>query len=473
MHRPAPAQPARSPGWTLFVVCLATGLLLLNVAAPNVALRDISADLGATFGESQLIISAYALTLAALLLTGGTLADLHGRKRMFLAGLTIFAATSLAGALATTPELLIASRAAQGVGAAVLLSSSLGLLAQEFEGAARGRALGVWGATVSGAFVIGPLGGGLLTEGFGWQGIFLADVVLALPALWIARARLHESSDPGRAGVDWWGVATLSPALCALVFALVQGNARGWDSPEIVGLFAFGALMLAVFVAVERGRAEPMLDLRLFRIPTFTGSVLVTMALAVSSFAPILYLSLYLLDVVGSSPPEAGLQLAPLAAVALVVSVLTGRVTGRLRLRETLAVGLALCGIGLALMAGLRTDSSWTTLLPGMLVSGVGIGIANPFATFATLGVVPTARSGTAAGINSTFRQLGVAGGIAALGAILQRHVARDEAAGAPYAVAFTDALNELLLIAAGLAIAGALVAMALVRQRDLLVASS
>lgn len=499
-----------SPGWTLFVVCLATALLLLNVSAPNVALPTIAEDLGANFADTQLIISAYALTLAALLLTGGTLADLYGRRRMFLYGLIGFAVTSLACALSPTPLTLIAARAGQGASAAVLFSSALALLAQEFEGAARGRALGVWGATVSAAFAIGPLEGGLLTDGLGWQWIFLVNVLLAVPAGLIALRKLSESSDPGTRGVDWLGVALLSPALFAGVFALVRGNALGWGSPAVLGLLAAFFVLGAAFIAQELRREEPMLDLALFRIPTFTGASLVCAALAVSTFAPILYLSLFLLNVLGSSPPAAGLQLAPFACVAFVTSIVVGRVSGRLPVARTLAVGLALCAGGLLLMHGVSVDSSWTELLPGYVVGGVGIGIANPFVTFAALGVVPTSRSGTAAGVNNTFRQLGIAGGIAALGAILQRSIQESvegRIAGTPagdgrpgavaeqigagdvggalasvpggarsalqaaYDQAFVGALNELLLIAAGLALAGAVIALALMRDRDFIVA--
>jgi EmrB/QacA subfamily drug resistance transporter len=509
-HQRSQERAGGSPGWTLFVVCLATALLLLNVSAPNVALPTIAEDLGADFSDTQLIISAYALTLAALLLTGGTLADLYGRRRMFLYGLAGFALTSLACALSPSPVVLIASRAGQGASAAVLFSSALSLLAQEFEGAARGRALGIWGATVSAAFAIGPLEGGLLTDGLGWHWIFLVNVLLAVPAGFIALRKLRESSDPGSRGVDWLGVALLSPALAAGVFALVRGNALGWTSAAVLGLLAASVALGVAFVVHEGRREEPMLDLALFRIPTFTGASLVCAALAVSTFAPILYVSLFLLNIVGSSPPVAGLQLAPFAGVAFVTSIVVGRQSGRLPVARALAVGLGLCAVGLMLMRGVSVGSSWTELLPGYVVGGLGIGIANPFVTFAALGVVPTARSGTAAGVNNTFRQLGIAGGIAALGAILQRTIQSDVAdriTGTPaadgrpgvvaqqvgagdvggalaslprsargalqsaYDQAFVGALNELLLIAAGVALAGAVVALVLMRDRDFIVA--
>lgn len=502
-------SPTASPGATLFVVCFATALLILNVSAPNVALPDIAADLGADFSQSQLIISAYALTLAALLLTAGTLADLHGRRRLFETGLWVFAAGSLGCALAPDPLVLIAFRALQGAGAAIILSSGLALLAQDFEGPARARALGLWAASIAGAFTIGPLEGGLLTDGLGWEWLFGVNVVLAAPVAVVARLKLRESSDPGTRGVDWLGAVTLTPALFAGVYALVRGNELGWTSATVLALFAGAALLTAVFVAIERRVQEPMLDLRLFGVPTFTGSILVTLAMAVSSFAPILYVSLYLLEVLDSSPPVAGLQLAPFAGMAFVTAILAGRHSARLPLALSLCGGMLLCGAGLVLMALAEADSSWTALLPGFLVCGAGIGLVNPFATFATLATVPTARSGTAAGVNNTFRQLGIAGGIAALGAVLQRSITDDltrrlagtpagdgrarevaeqigagdvsgaiasvpagarEALSGAYDEAFVLALHELLYISAGLAVLGALAALTLVRKRDLIV---
>jgi EmrB/QacA subfamily drug resistance transporter len=508
VQRPAGPRGA-APGATLFVVCFATALLLLNVSAPNVALGDISADIGADFTDTQLIVSLYALAIASLLVTAGSLADLHGRKRVFLAGVALFGLGSLGCAVSPDPTTLITVRFVQGAGAAVILSSGLSLIAQEFEGRARARALGIWGATVSGAYAVGPLEGGLLTDSLGWRWLFWVNVLLCVVVLVLGLARLRESSDPTASGVDWLGVATFSPALGALVFALVRGNALGWTSPTIVALFAAAAVLLIAFCVLQRRRADPMLDLDLFRVPTFTGSAIVTLALAISSFAPLLYVTLYLLQVVDSSPPLAGLQLAPLAGIAFVVSVLAGRHAARLPLRASLCIGMLLCAAGLLLMRAADTDSSGLALAPGLAVCGLGIGIATPFVTLATLGTVPTSRSGTAAGMNNTFRQLGIAGGIAALGAVLQSTITShmtDRLAGTPagdgraaalaeqsgdgdlagaaaslpagarsalsaaYDQAFVLALHDVLLISAGLAVAGAVAALTLVRQRDFLV---
>jgi EmrB/QacA subfamily drug resistance transporter len=449
--------------WTLLVVCLATGVLLLNVSAPSVALPAVGHALGAELSVIQWVVSGYSLALAATLLTAGTLADLVGRRRMFLGGLAAFAAASVLCAAAPSALVLIAGRAVQGLAGAVLLSSSLALLAQAFTGPSRAGALGVWGATVAAAFAVGPLEGGLLTESLGWRAIFALDAAVALACLPVALRHLRESQDPDAERVDWGGTATLSLGLFCGVFALTRGDVLGWGSGVILASAAGAAVLLAAFVAVERGQREPMLDLRLFAIPTFTGASVVVMVLAASTFGPFLYLTLFLLDAAGASPTAVGLQLLPLSAAALVVSVLGGRAAGVLPVRAALPAGQLLCAAGLLAMRGLEVTSPWTVMLPGLLVMGVGIGLSNPAVTYAALGVVPATRSGMASGVSNTFRQVGIAIGIAALGTLLPTHIEADPAA-------FADALDQILLVSAGVATAGAALAAVLVRQRDFVV---
>jgi EmrB/QacA subfamily drug resistance transporter len=446
--------------WTLLVVCLATGMLLLNVAAPNVALPEIGRDLGADLTMLQWVISGYSLALAATLLTGGTLADLLGRRRVFLGGLAGFAAASAACALAPTPLALVAGRAAQGLAAAVLLSSSLALLAQDFAGSDRARALGVWAATVAAAFAIGPLEGGLLTEALGWRAIFAVDVAVALACLPVAVRHLRESRDPDATTVDWRGTATLSTGLFLGVFALSRGNALGWSDGVILASLAGAAVLLAAFVVVERRERHPMLELGLFATPTFTGASLVVLVMAGCSFGSFVYLTLFLLDVAGASPTAVGLQLMPLSVAAFVVSVLGGRYATRLPVRAGLSAGMALCAVGLLAMRGMTASTPWTHLLPGLLLTGAGLGLANPAVTYAALGVVPTTRSGMASGINNTFRQVGLAVGIAALGSLLP-------AGATGQAAVFAQALDDMLLVSAATVAAAAALALLLVRARD------
>jgi EmrB/QacA subfamily drug resistance transporter len=446
--------------WTLLVVCLATGVLLLNVSAPSVTLPAVGRDLGADLSVLQWVVSGYSLALAATLLTAGTLADLVGRRRMFLGGLAGFAAASVLCAVAPSALVLIAGRAAQGLAGAVLLSSSLALLAQDFTGTARAGALGLWAATVAAAFAVGPLEGGLLTESFGWRAIFVLDAAVALACLPVGIRRLRESRDPDAEGVDWWGTLTLSTGLFLGVFALTRGDVAGWGSGLILASGAGAALLLTAFVVVERRKREPMLDLGLFAIPTFTGASVVVLVMAASTFGPFLYLTLFLLDGAGTSPTAVGLQLLPLSGAALVVSVLGGRFARLLPVRAALPAGQLLSAAGLLAIRGLEPSSPWTVMLPGLLVLGIGIGLANPAVTYAALGVVPATRSGMASGVSNTFRQVGIALGIAVLGTLLPAQVQGDPAA-------FAAALDQILLVSAGVAVAGAALAATLVRERD------
>ncbi len=490
--------------WTLAAVCVSTALLLVNVAAPNVALEDIAKDLDASFTDLQWVLSGYSLVLAVFQLTAGSLADLFGRKRLFVGGLCLFTVASGLCALAPSAGALIGLRAVQGLGAAIVFPSSLGLLAQEFDGAERRRAIGIWGGVIGLAFAAGPLVGGLLVGAFGWQAIFALGVVLGLPTIVLALLQVRESRDPDPRPVDWPGVGTLSAGLFLVVFAVLRGNALGWTSAPVLGLAAGGLAFLAAFAAVELRVRDPMLDLRLFRNRTFLGATVIVATLAGGSFGSFVYLSLFLLDVTGGTPVEVGLWLAPLAIVAFAVSLAAGRLSARVPLTAALAVGMALCAAGLALMLGIDARSSWLHLLAGLVVVGAGTGLANPLVTFAHLGVLPPAQGGLASGINNTARQLGLAIGIAVLGALLQSRIAdrveqRTDGLGsarravtdriadgdvvgatrlAPpgsrdslrstYEAAFASGLNEILLISVALALAGLAAALVLVRSRDL-----
>ena len=415
-HTLGAARVTSRQRWTLAAVCVSTALLLIGVAAPNVALEDIAQDLDASFTDLQWVLSGYALVLAVFQLTAGSLADRFGRKRMFVGGLCLFSAASAMCAFAPSAGALIAARMVQGLGAAIVFPSSLGLLAQEFEGEQRRRAIGIWGAVIGLAFAAGPLVGGLLVGAFGWQAIFGLGFVLGLPTTVLAVLQVRESRDPDPKPVDWPGVGTLSAGLFLVVFAVLRGNALGWTSPTVLGLIALGLVFLAAFAAVELRVAAPMLDLRLFRNKTFLGATLIVATLAGGSFGTFVYLSLFLLDVRRGSPVEVGLWLAPLAIVAFVFSLVAGRLSARVPLTAGLALGMALCAGGLVLMTGVGAGSSWLHLLAGLIVVGAGTGLANPLVTFAHLGVLPPAQGGLASGINNTARQLGLAIGIAVLG---------------------------------------------------------
>ncbi len=495
--------------WTLVAVSVATFMLLLDITVVNVALPSIREDLGASFSDLQWVVDAYALTLAALVLTAGSLADRLGRRRTFAAGLAVFTIASLLCAVAPDPTFLNLARALQGVGAAVMFALSLALIAQEFTaGRERGTAMGIYGATIGAAVAIGPLVGGGLTDALGWESIFFLNVPIGIAALAITSLKLRESRDPNATRVDWAGTVTFSASLLLLVLALVRGNDEGWGSAPIVAPLAGAAALLAAFVAVERRVAEPMLPLGLFRRGAFTGVQIAAFAVSGSVFALFLYVTLYLQSYLGLSPFEAGLRYLPITIASFLAAPVAGALLSRVPARLMLSAGLAIAGVGLLLMAGIDAGSEWTTLLVGFLVAGVGVGLLNPVIADVAVSVVPRERSGMAAGINDTFRQVGVAVGIAVWGAIFVGRGADEVgellagtpaadgdrprqlveaassgsldqvAAGFPApareAVAgaaregFLAGLNDVLTFGALLCFAGAALALWLVRERDI-----
>jgi EmrB/QacA subfamily drug resistance transporter len=361
-----------SKWWTLLVVCLAIFMLLLDITIVNVALPDIQKELGSSFEDLQWVVDAYALALAALLLASGSLADLLGRRRVFVVGLILFVAASLLCGLSTTPTMLNVSRGLQGIGGAMMFATSLALIAQEFQPHERGTAFGIWGATTGFAVAVGPLVGGALTDGLGWEWIFLVNVPIGLLTAAIAVARVPDSERDPSARIDWPGLLSFSAGLFFLVFALIRGNDDGWTSAKIVTLLTTAGLLLTIFVTVELRRAQPMLDLRLFRVPTFTGAQIVAFSIHASMFSMFLYLTLYLQNVLGYSPLETGVRFLPVSLLSFLAAPIAGKLAERLPVRAFLGAGLALIGLGLVLMSGIDPGDDWTTLLAGFILGGIG-----------------------------------------------------------------------------------------------------
>ncbi|HSD81417.1 MAG TPA: DHA2 family efflux MFS transporter permease subunit, partial [Solirubrobacteraceae bacterium] len=356
---PPPRAQQLDPGrwWTLAAVCVAVFMLLLDITVVNVALPDIARSLGASFTDLQWVIDAYALSLAALLLTAGSLADRFGRRAVFTAGLGIFSAASLLCGLAPSPALLNVARGLQGVGGAAMFATSLALLAAAFHGPERGTAFGIWGATTGAAVAIGPLAGGVLTQSVGWEAIFFVNVPIGVAAIAVTLRRVAESRDPHARTVDVGGLVTFSVALFLLIFALVRGNAEGWTSGLIVGFLAGSAVLLVAFVVIESRVARPMFDLTLFRNRSFTGASAAAFAISASMFSMFLYLTLYLQNGLGYSPLEAGLRFLPVSLVSFVVAPIAGRLSARVPVRGLIGGGLLLVGAGLVLMRGLGAAS--------------------------------------------------------------------------------------------------------------------
>jgi EmrB/QacA subfamily drug resistance transporter len=467
----------------LVIVCVAIFMLLLDITVVNVALPDIQKELHASFTDLQWVVDAYALMLATTVLIAGTLGDLLGRKRVFLVGVGLFTAASAACGAATDPLVLNLARGVQGVGGAIMLAVSLAILSQEFHGRERGTAFGIWGATIGAAVAIGPLVGGALTTWLGWRWIFFVNLPIGVACIVGGLRELHESRNEEHGGYDLPGFVTLTGGLFSFVLALLRGNDWGWSSGREVALYVVAAVLLVAFFAIEHVSRAPMLDLALFRVPTFVGAQIVAFAISAGIFAQFLYLTLYLQNVLGYSPIQAGLRFLPLSLVSFFVAPAAGRLSARLPVRLLLGVGLALVGVSLLLMHGVRTHSGWTTLLPGFIVAGIGVGMVNPPLASVAVSVVEPRRAGMASGVNNTFRQVGIATGIAGLGAIFQDTIssklhgmpgAKGVASGAVQQggelarAAFVSGLNEILLVGAILAFVGAVLALILVRTRDL-----
>ncbi|MDV9176250.1 MFS transporter, partial [Streptomyces sp. W16] len=364
--------------WPLVAVCLGAFMLLVDVTIVTVALPDMAEDLSTSFSDLQWVMDMYALTLAALLLGAGSLADLVGRRRIYVAGLGLFAAASLVCGLAPDPALLIAARGVQGIGGAAMLATTMALLNSAYQGRDRGVAFGIWGAVNGAAAAAGPILGGLLTEHFGWRWIFWVNLPVSVLAIVLTLRVVAESRNPRAEGVDVPGTASFTVAAAAVTYALIRAGDEGWTDPAVLGLFALGAVALAVFAGVERRRGHPMLDLGLLRKPSFVGVMLAALLLSAAAFSYLPFSSLWLQSSLGLGPVKAGLALVPMCAAAFVVSALAGRFLHGASPRWTIGGGLLLIAAGGFLQAVLDAGSGWRATVPGLVVTGLGVGIATP-----------------------------------------------------------------------------------------------
>jgi EmrB/QacA subfamily drug resistance transporter len=492
--------------WTLLAVCVGTFMLLLDVTIVVVAIPDIQRGLHASFGQIQWVIDAYALTLASLLLTAGVLADRYGRRLLFSIGLVIFTLGSLLCGLAQNPLMLILSRSGQGIGGAIMFATSLALLGNSFRGKDRGVAFGVWGAITGVAVSLGPILGGVITTGISWRAIFLVNVPIGVVAVAITWWRVDESRAPHPGRPDWTGFALLTAGLISLVYGIIRAGETSWGNTGVWICLVLGGIVLAGFALAEVRVTDPMFDLALFRVPTFDGGLIAAFCMNGSLFAMLLYLVLYLQYALGYSALQTGLRLLLISGPVLITASVAGRLSERVPVRWLIGPGLLLVGAGLFLMTGLSGTSSWTHLAPGFIVSGAGAGFVNPPLASTAIGVVEPHRAGMASGVNTTFRQIGIAVSIAALGTIfssslrhdldrllspipqLEAHaqqivnsVRQGQTASAFGAVpkafrgvlaaavksSFASGINELLYITGALALVGAVASLLLIRNRD------
>ncbi|HWB67155.1 MAG TPA: MFS transporter [Mycobacteriales bacterium] len=492
--------------WTLVAVSLGTFMLLLDITIVNVALPDIQRQLHSTFSDLQWVVDAYALTLAALLLTTGALADMYGRRLLYCIGLVIFTAASALCGAAQGSLMLELSRGLQGVGGAIMFAVSLALLAHAFRGKERGVAFGVWGAVTGIAVAIGPVLGGGLVSGLSWRWIFFVNLPIGVLALVLTATRVEESREGAARRPDWAGFVLFTAGLASLIYGLIEAGLRSFTDARVLVCFALAVVLITGFLVVERLVRQPMFDMSLFRLPTFSGGAITAFGLSASTFSMLLYLTLYIQDLLGYSPIATGLRLLIMSGGIFVVATVAGRLTSHVPIRLLIGPGLLLGGIALLLMRGLDASSSWTHLIPGLIVAGVGVGLINPPLASTAVGVVEPHRAGMASGINSTFRQVGIATGIALLGTLFANQVqsqVRDGLSGTPLAshadqvstalqngqsskllhqlsphqaqlvshvarASFTSGLNHILLVGAIISLVSGVAAFVLIRNKDL-----
>ncbi|MFT2015428.1 MFS transporter [Streptomyces sp. 796.1] len=399
-------------------------MLIMDVTIVNTALPPIARDLDASFTSLQWVMDIYALALAALLMAAGSAADLFGRRKLYVLGLTVFALSSLACGLAPSPGLLIAARAVQGVGAAAMFATNTPLLMATYSGRDRGVAFGVWGGTSGAAAAVGPVLGGLLTEALDWRAIFLVNLPLTVFAGWLTLRTVGESTGRSGGRIDTAGVVLFTAFAGALTYGLIRGGEEGWTEPGTLAALIAAGLALLAFVLVERRLQQPMFDLGLLRSPAFVVLMVAAVVLQASAFPYLTYVAMWLQSLLGMSPIEAGLAVTPLALAALLVGVVGGKLLSHLPPKVPVGFGLLLVGGGALLNATfVDGDADWTSLIPGLAVAGLGVGLATPVLVSAALGLVPGERAGMASGAVNTSRQFGYALGIAVLGTVFAARV--------------------------------------------------
>ncbi|SHF83636.1 MFS transporter [Streptoalloteichus hindustanus] len=407
----------------LLTVCLATLMLLVDITIVSVAIPAMTTSLNSSLSALQWTVDLYVLVLAALLMAAGSVSDLVGRRKVYLVGLVVFALASLACGLATDSAFLIAARGVQGFGAATMLSTNIALLANTYEGKERSIAFGVWGAVNGISAAAGPILGGALTQYVGWRWIFLINLPVAAVALLLAWRYVRESRDPRGGRLDVPGTITFTAAATLVIYGLIRVGEDGWSSPTPLVMFAGAIVALVVFVLVERRAAHPMVDLAVVRTSSFGALMLGALVLSGTAFAALVFVSIWAQTVLHMSAVQAGLVLTPLGLTAFFVSGIFGRVMNRIAPRWPIGIGLLLIGVGSLLDMLVTPESSWTALLPGLLVAGAGVGLSSPTLASAAAAAAPASKAGMAGGAVNTLRQLGFALGIPIMTSVLSASI--------------------------------------------------
>jgi EmrB/QacA subfamily drug resistance transporter len=452
--------------WTLLAVAFGLFMIMLDNTVVNVALPTMEKDLHVKLSQLEWVVTAYALTFAALLITGGKLADLYGRRRIFVLGLVIFTLSSLACGLAPTAGFLIGARVVQGSGAALMNPATLSIITATFPPKERGQAIGIWAGVSALALAIGPLAGGLITENLNWNWIFFVNVPVGALGIVVSQLVIRESRDMSREqSIDLPGLVTSVGFLFSLSYALIEGNDRGWTSAEILGLFAAAAVLLVAFILFELHQRLPMLDLSLFRNGAFVGANLVAMLVSLAMFGVFFFVSIYIQGILGYSATQAGAMFLPMTILIILIAPIAGRFSDRVGSRWLMGGGMALVGVSLLLYQRVSIHSDFWTLLPAMVLGGVGMACTMSPMTAAAMGAVPVDKAGVGSGVLNSFRQVGGSLGIALIGAIVASfiHHPQHSLAGAQD---YVNGLHAGLAVSAAISFAAAIVAVVTVRTR-------
>jgi EmrB/QacA subfamily drug resistance transporter len=428
----------------------------------NVALPSIQRDLDADLSELQWIVTGYALTFAALMLIGGKLADAYGRRKIFVLGIVVFTLASLLCGLAGSSEMLIGARVLQGAGAALMNPATLSIIAATFPPRQRGTAIGIWAGVSALALVIGPLVGGLITEYLDWSWIFFVNVPIGILGIVASYLFIDESRDETHVRLDLPGLATSAVGLFALTYGLIEANTYGWSSTRIVGSFVLAGVSLFAFVLLERHQRDPMLPLELFRNGTYTGANLVVLLVALAMFGVFFFLSLYMQNILGYSPVQAGAAFLPMTILIILVAPVAGKTSDRIGSRGLMTAGMILIATQLVMLSTLSADASYWDLFPALLIGGVGMSLTMTPSAAAATRSVSVDKAGVGSAVLNSARQVGGTMGIAVMGAIIAA-----KAGGERTPEAFMEGFESALLVAAGIAVAGAIVAFTLVRPHD------
>ncbi|TQR46400.1 MFS transporter [Paenibacillus popilliae] len=417
--------------WALAAVCFGLFMALLDVTIVNVALPTIQKSLNASFSELQWVIDAYALAFAVVLVTSSRLGDIFGRKKVFIIGLVVFSIGSLLCALSgdftfsntSYVTTLNISRAIQGLGASAMMPLSLSIISTEFQGKERGVAFGIWGGVSGLATAVGPLLGGILVEKVNWQSIFYINIPIGIIGIIVSMWAIRESREERSSRfIDIFGLVTLSVSMFCLVLALMQGNDKGWSSPYILTLFGIAVIVLLIFVVGELKIKNPMIDPRLFKIPSFTGASIAAFCLSAGFYSLFFYITLYLQNFLGFDSLQAGLRILPISALVLLGAPLAGKFTDKFGPKWFIVSALGMLSAAVFLMTLISSNdkpSDWIVLLPAFIIAGIANGMANPPISTLAMGTVHPSKTGMASGISNVSRQIGTAFGIAFLGAML------------------------------------------------------